>query len=123
MSKENPNELEKFQTAVLTSAVDAVAKEMPPEKMRSLAEFFITSAMEKLKGDGYGTITHFVKEQMEATLKEYLKTHDVRVLIQAAVEEGVQDALKELPPAVRGKVVQKAVEAVASVITAEKSRY
>jgi len=100
MSKENPNELEKFQTAVLASAVDAVAKEMPPEKMRALAEFFITAALEKLKGDGYGTITYFVKEQMEVVLKEYLKTHDVRGLIQAAVEEGVQDALKELPPAV-----------------------
>jgi len=117
---EPKNELEKFQTAVLTAAVDAVAKEMPPEKMRELANHFIEEALKKVKSDSYGSITWHIQNQMEAMLKEYMKTPAVVQLVQAAVEQGVQDALKELPAGTRGKVVEKALAAVASVITADR---
>jgi hypothetical protein len=116
-------ELDKFQNAVLTAAAQAVVAEMTQEKLRALAEHFLTEAMAKMRGDGYGTFMYKVKEEAEVVLKDYLKTPTVLALVQKAVEEGVQAALADLPAATRGKVVDKAIAAVASVITAEKSRY
>jgi hypothetical protein len=118
-----PTEIDKFKSAVVTAAADAIAKEMTPERMRACATKVIDEALSTLNSSPYMTLGGMVKSAAEKIMQEKLASPEGQAMIKTAVEAGIADAMTKLPAEVRGRIIDLALRGIGKEIEKPERRW
>jgi hypothetical protein len=116
MPEAEPAAIMAFKSAVLSAAVDAIVKEMTPEKMRACADQIIKDALSELSSSQYSMLGRAVKEAAEKAMAEQLATPEAKAAIKVAVVAGIEGAMAVLPGEIKGRVTDLALKNIGEAV-------
>jgi alkyl hydroperoxide reductase subunit AhpF len=117
MSEEKP--LDRMKKNIVDAAAAAIVEQMTPEQMKMVAEQVIGEVISTIKTSEYSSLGRLIGEKAEAALREHLRTEEIQDRLRVAVRLGVDEALKEMPEQVKGRVLDVALDVMVKALTSK----
>jgi uncharacterized transporter YbjL len=104
---------------IVDAAAAAIVEQMTPEQMKMVSEQVVGEVVSTIKTSEYGSLGRLIRENAEVALKEHLRTEEIQDRLRVAVRLGVDEALKEMPEQVKGRVLDVALDVMVKALTSK----